>query len=417
MNTIKHFLKSFLLWFAVFYVLLLGFQHFFGEEQPSDQPVVSSVTVTPEKKSFVTGNLVRLVVENQREEKITFTSPCERGGALQVFYVGKHEETDVSGDAFENCSDSLATGFSLEPGASHVFSLRYFNERLFGDEGTYKVLMDFSFGESDVVTIESSAFEIKRAGVFRQLFRAIVTKPLFNILVFFTEALPTHSFGWAIVMLTLLVRLLLFVPNQKAMRSQRELQKLQPKMDELRQKYKDNQQMMAMKTMELYKTHKVNPMGSCLPTLLQMPFLLGIYYIIRDGLSPHLHYLLYSFHKVPDLTAVENAFFGLDLAQNGTLVLALCVGLAQFVAVKLSFLAAKKKQSQSSSPAKQNTGPLGQMQQMNKVMLWVMPVMVAFFTTSFPAGVGVYWLTSTIFGAFQQQYVNWKLDQPQVRRR
>ncbi|MCL4139787.1 UNVERIFIED_CONTAM: hypothetical protein GTU68_031534 [Idotea baltica] len=149
--------------------------------------------------------------------------------------------------------------------------------------------------------------------------------------------------GLAIILLTIVVRLILFVPNQKAMASQRELQRLQPKMTELKEKHKDNQQLLAMKTMELYKTHKINPMSSCWPILLQMPFLIGLYYIILAGLSPHMTYFLYSFQKDADLTAVDNLFLGLDLTVPNIIPLAIMVGAAQWFALRLANMRMKKK--------------------------------------------------------------------------
>jgi YidC/Oxa1 family membrane protein insertase len=274
-------------------------------------------------------------------------------------------------------------------------------------------------------TLTTAEFEIKEAGWIRKAFRLVITQPLFNGLVFFIETLPTHSLGWSIILLTLIVRILLFLPNQKAMKSQRKLQKLQPHIQSLRKKHKDNQQAVAMETMALYKKHKINPMSSCLPMLLQMPFLIGIYLVVKDGLSPHLNHLLYPFHANVDLSIVDTSFMGLNLEVPNIWVLPVLVAAAQFMAIKLSLAAAKKQQpakeveSKKDKSDKKEKAPdmAEQMEQMQKMMLWMLPLMIGFFTATFPAAVGIYWLTSTVFGIGQQKLVNYQLDKPQVRRK
>ena len=180
--------------------------------------------------------------------------------------------------------------------------------------------------------------------------------------------------------------------------------------------------MLAMETMALYKKHKINPMSSCAPMLLQMPFLIGIYLVVKDGLSPHLNHLLYPFHSGVDLSIVDTNFLGLNLEIPNIWVLPVLVAVAQFIAIKLSMSAAKKQQGPKIVEKKKETKDKSpdmaeQMEQMQKMMLWMLPLMIGFFTATFPAAVGIYWLTSTVFGIGQQKLVNWQLDKPQVRRK
>ncbi len=418
MNKFKDFLKSFLIWFAIFYLVLWGIEKFFGKKEDTSEVGRETVQVIPAQKEVVVGNLVLFKVQNNLKKKITFLSPCENADSLHVLRVVNAEKTfDISQDVFQKCNGKRIAGLELEPGNDSTFSMRDFNLDFFSEAGKYQLEMKFDTGDGEIFSAESQPVELEMPGMLRQLFRAIVSKPLFNLLVFLTKTLPTHSFGWAIVIMTILVRIALFVPNQKAMKSQRELQKLQPHMEELKQKYGKSQQMLAMKTMELYRTHKISPMSSCLPILFQMPFLIGVYYIVRDGLSPHLEYLLYGVHQGIDLTVVNTEFWGLNLEKNGPIVLAVIIAVAQWGAIKLSFVRAKARADKDGTKVVKKEGVMGQMQQMNRMMLWMMPAMIGFFALSFPAGVGVYWLTSTILGIFQQQLVNWQLDRPQVRRK
>ena len=154
-----------------------------------------------------------------------------------------------------------------------------------------------------------------------------------------------------------------------------------------------------------------------------MPFLIGIYLVVKDGLSPHLSHLLYGFHADVDLSIVDTQFFGLDLEVPDIFVLPILVAVAQFIAIKLSLLAAKKNQVEKTLEKKKSKkvddapDMMEQMEQMQKMMLWLLPLIIGFFTATFPAAVGIYWLTSTVFGIGQQKLVNWQLDRPQVRRK
>lgn len=407
---ISEFFKSFITWFAVFYIIMMAYQHFFAPKKEVPQTESSQeITIKAVKDKVVLGNLVTLQIENQNPAKLEFLSPCNAEKSTLKFYKlvnGKRFEIEN----FSNCGNKKVKEFALENNQKTNFQIPDFSNELFNEEGEYFAEFTFNQNEKEVV-VESSPFTYEKPGTLRQLFRSIITKPLFNLLVFFTQHLPNKSLGLGIILLTLLVRMLLFIPNQKAMKSQRNMQKMQPKLEAIKKKFAGNQQKIAMKTMELYKTHKISPVSSCLPMLLQIPVMLGVYYIVRDGLSPHLAHLLYSFQSGVNITDVNNWFLGLDLLKRNLYVLPIIVGTAQWIAIKLSFISKKKK---SGGKSAKKEGMVGQMEQMNVVMQWGMPAMITFFTRSFPAAVGIYWLTSTLFGIAQQKYVNWKLDQPQV---
>lgn len=400
----QKFFKSFLIWFAVFYAVMWGYQKFFAPA-PEGEVVHKGVTIETIRggDKMTIGNLAQWKISNDTESTITFTSPCgSDSDSLKVMSLELGKTREVSD--FTDCGDFPIEGFSLDPGASRMFSLRDWNQEIFGTPGTYSLEMTFSRPDGTPLVVKSDPIEFRSVNLVRRLFRALITQPLFNLLIILSQHI---AFGWAIVLLTILVRLALFFPNQNAMKSQRRMQQLQPKLDELRKKYGKDQQQMAAKTMELYKTHKVSPMSSCWPMLIQLPIMLGVYWIVRDGLSPHLSYLLYSFNENVNWTHFDALFLGLDLTKRNIWVLPIVVAVAQWGAVKLSMVRAKKRKGTGAKK-------MGQMEQMNKMMLWVMPAMMGFFTATFPAAVGVYWLTSTIFSIGQQWFVNRQLDRPGV---
>ena len=92
--------------------------------------------------------------------------------------------------------------------------------------------------------------------------------------------IPGHNLGWAIILLTLIIKLILLAPNQKALKAQKQMQKIQPQLDALKKKYANDQQKLAAETMEIWKKYKINPMSSCLPMLIQFPILIALFILL-----------------------------------------------------------------------------------------------------------------------------------------
>ena len=414
---LKNGLSSFLIWFTVFYLIFWGISAWQKKDQPDPQQN-GNAQISLFDDSLVSGQMAQILVHNTTKETLTWHSVCDTPESLRVYGFLNNQKIQIE---TPTCRVADIPGIDIPTGKKAMITLPNINTALFYQPGQYQIELQLQDSSGAIETLITKSFDVEAPGMFRQLFRALVSKPLFNLLVFFIDRLPGHPLGWSIVLLTIVLRIALFFPNQKAMRSQRRLQKLQPKMDALRKKHGKNQQMMAMKTMELYKSHKINPMSSCLPMLAQMPFLIGLYLIIKDGLSPHLQYLLYQMQKGVDLSLVDTMFFRLDLEIPNIYVLPFLVAGAQFLAIKISMIRNQKKQSNKpeNKPVKKDPkeGMMGQMEQMQKMMLYALPVMIGVFTATLPAAVGIYWLTSTVFGIGQQQLVNWQLDKPQVVRK
>lgn len=117
------------------------------------------------------------------------------------------------------------------------------------------------------------------------MFHAIIEQPLYNILTLIASVLPTHDLGLAIILLTLLIKTVLLGPTLKSMKAGAKMQEIQPKLKEIQEKYKGNQTKISEETMKLWKEHKVNPFGSCLPILIQMPILFGLFYVIKSDIA------------------------------------------------------------------------------------------------------------------------------------
>ncbi|PID69929.1 hypothetical protein CSB37_04155 [bacterium DOLZORAL124_38_8] len=405
-----------LLWGLLFFGVFSFINSFQKKTPKNETPTVHIQSTT---NSITTGNLVEFKIQNGLNKPVVIENICQN---TEFFRIANDKRIPVADEV--TCLEN--TSLTVAPNKTAKFSVSEKNAQAFTEAGEYFVVVKTADGQ----TYESKKFEIETPGFFKKLFRTFISQPMFNALVFLTQTLPGKPFGVAIILLTIVVRLLLFYPNQKAMRSQRALQKLQPKLDEVKKKFKGNQQMIAMKTMELYKTHKVNPMSSCLPMLIQVPVMLGVYYSVKDGMAPHLSHFLYSFQANADLTNVNTHFLFWDLANIPWstfisslsvstaiyLLFPLLVAGAQYIAISLTMNTKQQPTKKGKSSDKQ--GMAEQMQAMTGMMKYVMPVMIGFFAATFPAALGLYWLTSTIFGIFQQKLVNKQLDEkPEIRKK
>ena len=227
-------------------------------------------------------------------------------------------------------------------------------------------------------------------------FNIILYQPLFNALVLFYEYLPGHDFGVAVIILTILIRLIFYPLGVQAIRSQRVLSELQPKIQEIQSKYKNNKEKQARVTMELYQKEKINPFSGCLPLLIQLPILIALYQVFWRGLQPEQMVHLYNF--VPPSGPIDPTFFGiLNLAQSSA-VLAVCAGICQFIQTKM--LTPTPHQKYGGGKPKEGMAQFSGMIQ--KQMLYFFPIFTVFILLKLPAAIGIYWIVTTLFSIFQQ---------------
>ncbi|MBM2820674.1 MAG: rane protein insertase, YidC/Oxa1 family, preprotein translocase subunit YidC [Candidatus Berkelbacteria bacterium] len=225
----------------------------------------------------------------------------------------------------------------------------------------------------------------------KAILKAILYRPLYNALIFLVWFIPGHNVAWAIIILTVVVRLALLPPSLKANRSQIRMHHLQPEMRKLQEKYKDDKQAQSKALMEFYKKHKVSPWGSCLPLLIQLPILIVLYYVFINGLSMERFDLLYAFTPRPEV--INTIWLGIDLAKPDKFIFPIIAGAMQFIQ-------GWQMQSQfKPSPTSQGKG--ADMQGMlSKQMLYIMPVFTVIISMSLPAALPLYWILTTIFGIF-----------------
>ena len=236
-----------------------------------------------------------------------------------------------------------------------------------------------------------------------QLYTTVLYQPLFNLLVFFYNIIP--DIGIAIILLTVIVKAIIWPLSHKGLKSQKVLQDLQPKLEALKIKYKDNKEKLGQETMALYKREKINPMASCLPLLIQFPIIIAVFRVFRAMFIDTVDFsLLYSFVKIPE--AINPMMLGfLDLSKP-QIVLALLAGLAQFWQSRIMLKKTKKQNTGADGKEKTLSLP----QTMSKQMMYFMPVITVFIAASFPGGLALYWLVITLLGVLDQTLINKSME-------
>jgi len=244
--------------------------------------------------------------------------------------------------------------------------------------------------------------------MFTQIYNAVLYDPIFNALIYLYHVLPGQDMGVAIILLTIGIKLVLFWPALSALKAQKKLQDTQPKVEEIRAKYKDDKEEMGKQLMAFYKENQVNPLSSCLPLIIQLPILIALYHSFFHGLQvdpttqllkpselSHLYPFLQSIYTT---TPIQTTLFGLvQLSQTHNIVLAVLSGAAAFFQAKT--LQTKRSKIKTKGSKDENTAAAVQQQ-----MMYILPVITVVFGYQFPAGVTLYWLTSTLFSLIQQLY-------------
>lgn len=232
------------------------------------------------------------------------------------------------------------------------------------------------------------------------LFHEVLYRPLFNGLIFLYNIIPWHDFGLAIILLTVIIRLILYPLNQKAIRSQKALGVLQPQIKEVQNKFKNDRVKQSQALMEFYKVNKINPASGCLPLLIQLPILFALYSVFLNGLNPKSLEAIYSFISRPE--TINPIFLGfLDLAKNNW-PMAILAGAFTFVQSKMMVPASVSNNQQPSDFSSA----------LNKQMLYFMPLFTVFIAWKLPAGLVLYWIAVTVFGVVQQYLATKPLKKP-----
>ncbi|HAM88067.1 MAG: Membrane protein insertase, YidC/Oxa1 family [Candidatus Falkowbacteria bacterium GW2011_GWC2_38_22] len=237
------------------------------------------------------------------------------------------------------------------------------------------------------------------------MFEVLFYQPILNLLVFLYNIIPGHDIGVVIIVLTIILKLVLWPLSQQSLKSQKALQTLQPKIEELKKKYADKKDELGKAMMLLYKENKVNPLSSCLPLLIQMPFLFAVFRVFSNGLSNGSLDLVYPFITKPEM--INTISFGFINLAERSIPFAILAGLAQFWQSKM--LISKRPEIKTPEAKDEDMASI-----MNKQMTYFMPIMTVFIGLSFPGGLSLYWLVTTLLTGLQQKYIFSKKDKNKI---
>ena len=227
-----------------------------------------------------------------------------------------------------------------------------------------------------------------------QLFTTFIYQPIFNLLIFFYNIVPGNDFGVAIILLTIVIKAVLYPLSHQSIRGQKALQDLQPKVEAIKQQYKNDKEKQAQALIALYKNEKVNPLSSCLPLLIQLPILFAVYQVFINGLRAESFELLYPCIANPG--HLNPLSLGIvDLAAPNV-VLAVLAGAAQYWQFKM--LMTKRPAISTAGSKDENM-----MAMMNKQMQYFMPIITVVIGIGLPGGLVLYWFVVTLLTALQQK--------------
>ncbi|MFQ5540636.1 MAG: YidC/Oxa1 family membrane protein insertase [Candidatus Paceibacteria bacterium] len=229
------------------------------------------------------------------------------------------------------------------------------------------------------------------------IFNTFIHDPIYNALAFLVDIIPSGDVGIAIILLTLAVKLILFPLSLKAVRTQAAMREIDPELKRIREEHKNNREESARQTMALLKEKKVNPLASVFLVLIQLPVIIGLYFVFFNG-GNGINFsetLLYSF--VPFPTDASFTFLGFIDLTGRSVSLSILVALTQFVNARIMQLPAPSGEAGTLSH------DLGKSMQMQ--MKYVFPIVMGVIAYIISAAIALYFLVSNLFQLFQELYV------------
>ena len=245
-------------------------------------------------------------------------------------------------------------------------------------------------GPKDVALLESAGSQLDRAVDFGWF--SFLAIPLLRLMKAFNSV--TGNYGIDIILLTILIKVLFIPLTNRSMKSIRDMQRLQPQMAKLREKYKDDRETLNKEMIELYRRHRVNPLGGCLPMLLQFPVFIGLYQALSQAIE--LRHAPFAFW-VHDLSAHECYPWPGQGAMTGCNDFAV---LGVSIPILVLLMGGSMILQQAMSPA------TGMDPAQQRMMMILMPVMFTVMFINFPSGLVLYWLVNNVLTIAQQWWSN-----------
>lgn len=233
--------------------------------------------------------------------------------------------------------------------------------------------------------------------MFKAAFYNGIYEPLYNGLVYLVDIVPAHDIGIAIIILTILVKVVLFPLSKQAVRTQIAMREIAPEIEKLKEKFKDKQEEQARAIFALYREKGIRPFSSFLLILIQFPILFGLYWVFWKGGLPNVDTsILYSFVPAPESVNME--FLEIADMRERSVVLAALAGLTQLVYARLSM---GPRNKMATSPVEQSFSS-DMARSFDLQARYILPIIVAGIAYTVAAAVPLYWTTSNLFMIAQE---------------
>ena len=312
-------------------------------------------------------------LEEIKPDDLEEASKTLKGNITWAAYEGTYFMTGVIPEINEDIS------LKLSAEGEKVRTLLIGAEEVIPAKGHLQYNYQVYFGPKKMAELKEAGHDLERIvnfGWFDKL-----AQPALYLLNFFYGYVG--NYGVAIILVTILIKLLFFPIAQKGLKSMKNMQKIQPKMAKLKEKYKNDKTRLNEEMMGLYKTYKVNPMGGCLPMVLQIPVFFALYKVLLQAIElRHAPFMLW----ITDLSAPDRLMIGMDIPYLGGIpVLTLLMGGSMFLQQRMTPAPADPTQA--------------------KIMMFL-PVIFTFMFLNFASGLVLYWLVNNLLTIGQQYVIN-----------
>ncbi|PIE57434.1 MAG: membrane protein insertase YidC [Desulfobulbus propionicus] len=318
--------------------------------------------------SFVNGELVETKEKKLKEGRLALQGNIAWSGFVDNYFMNTVA-----------LKESANTTVSLQKEDERVRTLVSEGLRTLGGQETIEYDYDLYFGPKKLEVLKQAGDQLAEAVNFGWF--DVLAKPMLWLLNFFYSYFK--NYGIAIILVTVIIKAVFWPVTQKGMKSMKNMQKLQPKMAKIKEKYKDDPAKMNQEMMAMYKTYKVNPLGGCLPMFIQIPFFFALYRVLMISIElRHAPFMLW----INDLSAPDRLWVGFDIPYlHGIPVLTLLMGASMYLQQKMSPTTADPTQA--------------------KIMQFL-PVIFTVMFLNFASGLVLYWFVNNLLSILQQQLIN-----------
>jgi YidC/Oxa1 family membrane protein insertase len=351
---------------------------------PTDTPQPGTPSLYLTNQPFAASDVSRFLFSGPAvmvNDTLEETKPADLDGKTKTL-SGKISWAAYEGTYFLTGvipGDKEGQNVQLAAAGDKVSTILYPAAILVPAQATEQYKYSLYFGPKKISILKEAKADLERIINFGWF--DVLARPTLLLLNFIYRYL--HNYGLAIILVTIIIKTLFFPIAQKGMKSMRNMQKIQPKITKLREKYKSDPTRMNQEMMNLYKTYKINPLGGCLPMVLQIPVFFALYKVLLQAIElRHAPFMLW----ITDLSAPDRLWVGLNLPYLGGIpVLTLLMGGSMFL-----------QQKMTPSPADPTQA---------KIMMFL-PVIFTFMFLNFASGLVLYWLVNNLLSIGQQYMIN-----------